>query len=89
MTDLFFSCVSNYRKGGTLWVLDDSEAAHFGNITRWHDYLSAKLFRLLRGGIGIVDRNIANPGRRHAFGIGGVAMIPPCPELAPPALIIV
>src|ERR1700688_2944574 len=63
---LLFLRVSNYRNGGTLWVLDDRKATYFGNITRLHDYLAAKLFRQLRRTIGTIDCHIAYPGRWHA-----------------------
>ena len=64
---LFFLRVSNYRNGGALWVLDHGEAAYFRNITRRHNYLPAKLFCVRRRGIGVIDGDIAYPGRRHAL----------------------
>jgi hypothetical protein len=59
--------VRDYRNDGPLRVLDDSEAAHIGNITRWHHDFTAKFFRLIRPVIDIVDCHIAYPRRRHAF----------------------
>src|SRR4029077_6767188 len=45
---LLFFRISNDRNDDALRILEDSETAHFGNIPRWHHYLSAKLFCLLR-----------------------------------------
>ncbi len=58
LRDLLLFRVGNDRDGSALWVLDHGEAAHFGNITQWHDDLSAELFRHLCRGISVIDCHI-------------------------------